>query len=331
MARGTKSKVGANRAAATQRWLVRTAAVGVTALLAASPLITRPAQASFVLGAFDQYGLLVNDGASGGDINTDPVNANIGIGNVTSAINLHNEVVNGKVDVEGDASTAVAGAGITGTQPCDRGGACPGGSPAAVTSYNLAAGNPVSQAIADANNLSSTYGAESGTSIALGGNVTINASDGILDGAGNYVFTTSNAFTIGNGHAITINGSASDYVVINVTASSGNKLDGALVLSGGITPDQVLINFIGTGGANVQGAANGATLSGTFLIPDLAVQLNSLTIDGHLFGGATGHNFQFVSNALIAQPANNVPEPSTLALFGAALAGLGLIRRRRGA
>jgi hypothetical protein len=32
--------------------------------------------APFILGAFDTYGLLVNDGASGGDINTPPVNAN---------------------------------------------------------------------------------------------------------------------------------------------------------------------------------------------------------------------------------------------------------------
>jgi hypothetical protein len=39
----------------------------------------------FSLGAFDTYGILVNDGASGGDINTAPVNANIGIGAVTRA------------------------------------------------------------------------------------------------------------------------------------------------------------------------------------------------------------------------------------------------------
>jgi hypothetical protein len=56
-------------------------------------------------------------------------------------------------------------------------------------------------------------------------------------------------------------------VVIDITGNSNNKLDGALTLTGGITPDQVLINFIGSGG-NVQGAANGATLEGTFLIPN---------------------------------------------------------------
>lgn len=274
----------------------------------------------FSLGDFETYGLLVNNGASGGDINTPPVNANIGIGNTTGPINLHNEVVNGKVDCSSSCSSAVSGGTITGTQPVSRGGALPSGSPASVNS-NVAA---VGSAISDALTLSSFYGAESGTGVTLGGNVTIDASSGLLDGTGTRIFTATNALTIGNGHTLTINGSASDYVVLNVAAASGNKLDGALSLTGGITPDQVLINFTGTGGANIQGAANGASLYGTFLAADLGIQLNSLTIVGHLFGGAAGHNFQFVSNAFISQPTvPTVPLPSSVFLLGTAVAGLG--------
>ena len=171
----------------------------------------------FSLGAFDTYGILVNDGASGGDINTAPVNDNIGIGAVTGPVNLHNEVVNGKVDCEGSCATAVSNGAITGTQPVSLGGASPSGSPASVNS-NVAA---VETAITAAKNLSSTYGAElgSGTAVTINGTTTINASAGFLDPSGAHLFTAS-SFSIGNGHTVTINGTASDFVVIDITGNS---------------------------------------------------------------------------------------------------------------
>lgn len=278
----------------------------------------------FTLGAFDTYGLLINNGAAGGDINTAPVNANIGIGTIENghSVNLHNEVVNGKVDCSGSCSTAVSGGAITGTQPVSLGGSPPSGSPAALNSNVTAVGAAINQALS----LSSIYGAEaaSGKSTSINtGSQTINATSGFLDSSGAYLFTTPQ-FQIGNGDTLTINGTISQFVVIDVTGTSNDNLNGALMLTGGITPDQVLINFLGTSG-NVQGAANGATLDGTFLIPDMGVNLDNLTIDGHLFGGASGDSFQFVSGARIDQPAlETTPVPAALPLFASGLGALGL-------
>jgi choice-of-anchor A domain-containing protein len=278
--------------------------------------------AGFDLGAFDTYGLLVNDGTHNADINTAPVNANIGIGDVTGQVNLHNEVVNGKVDCRLSCASDVTGGAITGTQPVSLGGAP---SPASLHS-NVSA---VEDAITTAKNLSTTWGAAAGTAVTINPSPTqtINASSGNLV-SGVRVFAATD-FAIGNGHTLTINGSAADFVVINITGSGNDKLDGALTLTGGITADHVLINFTGAG--DVQGAANGATLQGTFLIPNGKVNLNSLTIAGHLFGGLAGQDFQFVSNAFIAQPPTAVPEPSTMVLSATALIIMGAVylRRRR--
>ena len=270
-------------------------------LLAVILMDSARAEASpFTLGAFDTYGLLVNTGASGGDINTAPVNANIGIGNVTGPVNLHNEVVNGKVDCSGSCASAVSGGAITGTQPVSRGGAQPSGSPASVNS-NVA---DVTAAINTALALSSTYGAEAamGTVVSINtGSQTINAASGFLDSSGAELFTSS-TFAIGNGNTLTINGTASDYVVLNITGNSTGQA--------GRRPEADRRHHSRSGadqfhrvGRQRSGRRERRHACRAFLIPNMGVQLNSLTIDGHLFGGEAGHNFQFVSNAFIDQPA----------------------------
>lgn len=293
----------------------------------------------FSLGDFSNYGILVNNGVSGGDINTAPVNASVGIGNTTGPINFHNEVVNGNIDVSGSSSTIVSGGNISGWAPAAGGGSTP-----SQLNSNVQA---VESAIQTATSLSSHFGNEAptGTLLAInGGSMIIDAASGAVDAAGVHVFTTTN-FQVGNGNALTIRGSANDYVVINVTGAQDTKLDGAVRLVGGLTSDHVIINFTGTGGA-LQGAANGALLDGVYLAPNMRIQLNSLNIEGRIFGGAAGTNFQFVSNAFIDQPgwppatggsssgssggvSTSVPEPGVVALFAICIALIGYRYRKR--
>lgn len=179
------------------------------------------------------------------------------------------------------------------------------------------------------NNLSAMLGAETGTAVAInignGGSQTINASSGMLDSGGNEIFTATSLSFV-NGATLTINGSASDYVVINFNFNT--HFSGVIDLSGGITSDHVLFNIIGganlTGGDTLQFAANGVAQTGTFLDPNGTITMNSVMLDGRLFGGDSS-DMQIVSGGTIMAP---VPEPQTYALLALGLGCLGLLYRR---
>src|SRR5882724_7178462 len=180
------------------------------------------------------------------------------------------------------------------------------------------------------NSLSFTLGGEAGTALAIsiGNNATqtVNAASGTLDGSGNDVFTVSSMSFV-NGATLIINGSASQFVVLNFNFNT--HFAGDIKLTGGITPDQVLFNMIGganlTGGDTLQFAANNVSQAGTFLDPNGVITMNSVNLRGHLFGGDSS-DMQIVSGGTIV-----VPEPSSYALVLSALGMLGMAARSRAA
>ncbi len=224
-------------------------------------------------------------------INNITINGNAGAGNTEQGHDNGPSTINGRVDF------SAANTGQFSNN--NRSNIITGG-----VNYNAAA---VTAALKYVNSLNATLGGETGTSvIAIIGTTTINVpSAGTLDANGNRVFTVSN-FQTQNGNVLTINGDAAgDNVVLNFTKNV--NFNNTVVLAG-ISPDQVLYNFVG--GSNLSGPAgpplqiNGnppgpppgppvtppgpssGVVQGVFLDPNGSISVNNSTLIGRIFGGA---------------------------------------------
>jgi hypothetical protein len=280
--------------------------------------------AAFNLGGGENYAILF-EGVGGNTLQVTnvTVNGNVGVATTGKMTDSGPSTINGGVDFSaantGQFSNNNSSDVITGP----------------VTYSNSA----VTGAMNYVNNLSqqlfSIQTANTGTAIAITGTQTINASAGavfIINGQSVHVF---DATSFSNNNAIlTINGSATDLVAINLGGLGNIQFHGGIQFTGGITADDVLFNVGGgnyttqTGNSSLDINNNGGqagTAQGIFLDPNGAISIVNAVVMGRVFGGDS-HDFQYVSGANITAP--TVPDSgATIALLGIAFIGVEFMRR----
>ena len=185
--------------------------------------------------------------------------------------------------------------------------------------------------------LSQSLGTEPATPLIITGGGSVSAASGMLDGHGNEVFTATIDSTFIAGTTFTISGTSSQSVVINIPSTGGRPFDGTIVLTGGITSDDVLFNFnsgdyiTGTLGDTLTISTGESThTTGTYLDPNGPIQIVDTVLDGRLFGGGSEFDSGVFNSIIIAPsaPIAPIPEPTSLALLGAGVVAFGFIRRR---
>jgi choice-of-anchor A domain-containing protein len=139
--------------------------------------------------------------------------------------------------------------------------------------------NASSAAVALGQNPTATYGT-------INNDFTISESQ-----KGNYVFNI-NTIDFSGGKALTLNGTKDSTFLLNVSGSI-KLTPGSIVLSGGLTPDNVLINYTGTANISLSGGGNASQIFGTILAPNAHVQMTP----GFVAGSIIAASIQLASGA----------------------------------
>jgi uncharacterized repeat protein (TIGR02543 family) len=109
----------------------------------------------------------------------------------------------------------------------------------------------------------------------------------ITGGTGTNVLHITN-LAISNG-TLTLSAPRGGSFIINVSGSFALSGASRIVLAGGITPSDVLYNFVGSGGSIAM--SGGSSVTGVLLAPQRGIALSSSTVTGEIISGGSGIAF----------------------------------------
>ena len=259
---------------------------------------------AFVLGAAANYAILFEGGGSSNVVHV----ANSTTNTTGSGPGQGGGIGNIGVGGSGGASVTGGGSAVNGSIDfsASNTGQFSGASPSGGVNFGVSA---VTSALSTVNALNTTLGALPGTNVKITPNTTIDASSGILSASGagytNVRVFNVTSFKLNNGQTMTINGDPNgDSVVLNFT--SDTDFNGNVVLTGGLTPDNVIFNFVGggnlTGGPTLSlSSPKGGLAQGIFLDPNGVISSNASNIVGRIFGGDSV-DLQFNGHSNITAP-----------------------------
>jgi choice-of-anchor A domain-containing protein len=137
----------------------------------------------------------------------------------------------------------------------------------------------------------------------------INSSLSITENAAaNYVFDIQ-SINFSGGKTLTLSAPVGSNFILNIASGGITLSPGSIVLSGGLTPDHVLINYTGTNNIQTSGGQNSSRIYANILAPNAHVQLTP----GYVAGFIIAASIQMSSGANVVP----VPEvtPSSV-IFG---------------
>lgn len=289
--------------------LIPLLALGVAAPVASATTIT--------LGAAANYAILAGPYVNTFTMNAVTVNGDVAVGTHGSLL-WNGPTINGNV-WEASSVSGTNTAHVSGTT---------------TTNYNL------STAISNAQTAESTAAGLTATTTVSGGaiNVTGSSSDVTVNATGAQTVLDVSSLSVSNG-SLTLHGTSSDVFIINITGGGGITFQNTanIVLTGGLTADNVLFNVESTNATVTLQASAGSVFNGTILAINSGASLNNgETLNGALIAafGTSSTSYGITSQGGYTINYEGfgetpVPEPATLTLFAMGVGGLLAARKRQ--